>query len=170
MTKIIIQDNILTNDEAYKAHEFFFVVHKGNNLNNWISKEDWEKLTFIKKITETASSYFDLSSCAGYEWWIHSEGSLPPRGWHKDLDEKHWADHYELKYPLCSIIYYPLIQDLQGGHFLTEDVKIAPKTNRTIFMESEQWHNVEPYQNGRWSILINPWSYKLDWAQETFKR
>jgi hypothetical protein len=170
MTKIIIQDDVLNQDEAYMAYEFFFLANKGNVDNNWISKDNWKMLSWMQKITSLAESYFDLDSCVGYEWWVHSEGSLPPRGWHLDLDENLWINNKNLKFPLCSIIYYPLIQDLQGGHFLTQDVKITPKTNRAIFMDKGEWHNVAPYQNGRYAILINPWGYKLEWAKENLFR
>jgi hypothetical protein len=168
MTKIIVQDDILTTDEAYMAYEFFFVANKDNAYNNWIAKDKFPK--WMEKLVTTAALHFDLSSCVGYEWWKHSDGSLPPRGWHYDLDEDLWVRYKELRFPLCSIIYYPLIQDIQGGHFITQDVKISPKTNRAIFMNSGEWHTVAPYQNDRYALLINPWGYKLHWARAFYWR
>lgn len=163
--KLVVQDNILSLDHMYRLQEYFIIQNNGNQYNNWMDKS--KVPTWLENITNTAAQHFDLSDCVGYEWWIQTNGSRPTRGWHFDLDEDEWNKNNKLKFPLCSIIYYPMVQDLQGGHFITEDIKVTPKTNRAIFMSPAQLHTVAPYENTRCAVLINPWAYKLEWARET---
>ena len=160
MTKLVVLDQVLSTEHNYEAYEYFFIQHREHNAAlNWMPKEQLPQ--FIEPLIMTSSRYFDLSNCAGFEWWCQSEGSLPTRGWHYDLDDNLWNKQKKINYPLCSIIYYVLVQDLQGGKFITEDVSVTPQTNRAIVMAPGTLHTVEPYNNGRYAVLINPWSYQI---------
>jgi hypothetical protein len=160
MTKLIVLDQALSIENSYQTYEYFFIQHKDINVNtNWMSKDQLPG--FIEPLILEASRYYDLRDCIGFEWWCQSQGSRPARGWHYDLDDKLWNTKRQIQFPLCSIIYYPLIQDLQGGHFITEDITVTPRTNRAIIMAPGTLHDVEAYVNGRYAVLINPWNYQL---------
>jgi hypothetical protein len=166
MSKIIIQDNILTKSANHAIHRHFF-ANQEQQLSSWVDKENLPDL--FKLLIDDASKYFDLSTAVGYEWWTHKDGTRPPFNWHCDFDEKLFNDEGSFKFPLCSIIYYPTISNLQGGNFLTEDTVIEPKTNRAIYMAPGVLHNVDVINSGtRMSLLINVWTYKLDYCLPTF--
>ena len=44
----------------------------------------------------------------------------------------------ELKFPLCSIIYYVNVQYLTGGCLYVEDMKIPPQNNRLVLIPPER--------------------------------
>ena len=165
MTKLIIEDNILTKEESYQIYESFFLSGQVP-YNMWMDKGS--EPAIVKKIIDHAGKYFDLSTAVGYEWWLHLNGSLPPKSWHYDLDEHYWIEHKVQKNPLCSTIYYPIISNVKGGEFETENVIIEPKSNRAIFMSPNTLHTVKPYTGNRFSLLINVWDYKLEWCHPTF--
>lgn len=165
MSKVIIKDNVLPINFNHSIHVNFF-AHQGPQQNSWVDKENVPDL--FKALIEDAGKYFDFSTAVGYEWWTQKDGSKPGNGWHFDLDEKLFQEEGKIKLPLCSIIYYPTIGNLQGGTFVTEDISIQPRFNRAIYMAPGVKHNVEPFTGTRMSLLINVWSYKLEWATQTF--
>ena len=69
-----------------------------------------------------------------------------------------------LSCPLCSIVYYPLVEDLRDGRLhlldenLQEDVIIVPKQNRLVALPTARRHFVEPFTRGRRvAFIVNPW-------------
>ena len=112
-------------------------------------------------LTKIVNEHYDLSTSIGYEFWIHH--NTRPTEWHIDKDEKVMNEEGVLSCPLCSIVYYPLVEDVTGGRLclldenLETDVTIVPKQNRLIVLSSGQRHYVEPFEGKRVSFIINPW-------------
>ena len=112
-------------------------------------------------LTKIVSEHYDLSTSIGYEFWIHH--NTRPTEWHIDKDEISMNEEGGLSCPLCSIVYYPLVEDVTGGRLclldenLETDVTIVPKQNRLIVLPSGQRHYVEPFEGKRVSFIINPW-------------
>ena len=112
-------------------------------------------------LTKIVSQYCDLSKFSGYEFWMPH--NTRPQQWHIDKDEKALDEKGIVSCPLCSIVYYPLVEDVTGGRLclldedLGTDVVIVPKQNRLIVLPSGQRHYVEPFEGKRVSFIINPW-------------
>lgn len=113
--------------------------------------------SFISDCIQKASNYYDLTSMVGCEMWCH-HNTRPD--WHYDKDEKLNQETGEIKTPLCSIVYYGSIDNLVGGKFITEDISVAPKTNRLVMFSPNIYHSVEEYTGNRLAIALNPWNIK----------
>ena len=107
-----------------------------------------------EKIINKVGNFFDLSDMVGYEMWCnHSNPDT-----HYDKDEELFSQTGELSFPLCSIVYYAYIGDnMQGGHFATEELVLAPKTNRLLCFSKGIEHGVHPFKGDRVAVAINPW-------------
>ena len=120
-------------------------------------KDIKEAPEMVKSILGKASNYFDLSEMNYYEAWTH-ENTLP-NGWHQDKDELLYKMELELKFPLCSTVFYANVsEDVQGGKLLFENgIIVEPKVNRLVIFSPGLYHGVEPFRGKRTSININPW-------------
>ena len=154
---IFIFDKFL-GDESHLTEVF----SKNKSLRlRWHNKGEVHKYSkFCNYILDFVSRYFNLESTVGYEFWGHF--NTKPQSWHYDKDEKVFEKDKKLNYPLCSIIYYLDISDLEGGSLLIEDDKIAPRKDRLIIFPPGKYHKVEQFKGTRKSLLINPWNYKLN--------
>ena len=79
-----------------------------------------------------------------------------------DKDEDFLKEKGVLHFPLCSMVYYPVVEDLQGGQLHLECDIITPKENRLVIFPPKTFHYVEPFTGKRVSLLINPWSKVLN--------
>ena len=127
---------------------------------------DWEEehrgRKYLMHLLDIVGKYFDLSNAIGYETWIRM--NTRPCGWHRDHDDRLEKTTGELKYPLCTTVYYPYVsEDLKGGRLMFENgTVLLPKTNRMAFFGSGYYHDVELFEGGeRLSILLNPWNETL---------
>jgi hypothetical protein len=111
------------------------------NLENFLKYK-----SALSECLEYAAKYFNLNSMIGMELWSHN-GTKPD--WHYDKDENLFNKTGEIKNPICSIVYYPLIENLIGGHFITETISIKPVTNRLIAFGPMLHHSVEEYAGTR---------------------
>lgn len=143
---ILILDDVLSNEDRAACIEYFT---PDKLLLHWcITSTYWQSILLNK-----ASKVIDISTRIGFECWAHK--TTKPN-WHVDKDE----GTRELKTPLCSIIYYPMIENLTGGKFLTNTETITPRTNRMIVFSPGIYHGVEEWTGVRFSVAINPWSHK----------
>ena len=94
------------------------------------------------KLLEIGGKYIDISSAIGYETWIRI--NTRPAGWHCDQDDRLNLTENKTSYPLCSMVYYPYVdEDLKGGKLEFEDGrKFTPKTNRLIVFGPGIRHNL----------------------------
>jgi len=114
----------------------------------------------VKSILDKASDYFDLSEMNFYEAWTN-ENTIPS-GWHYDRDVMLFDAKREVKYPLCSAVFYPAVENVVRGKLLFENgVKVKPKFNRLVIFSPGLYHGVEPFRGKRTSININPWKYEI---------
>ncbi len=110
----------------------------------------------VKVILDKASNYFDLSKMRYYESWTHK--NTKPLEWHYDKDEKLYKKG-ELRFPLCSTVFYPTVsENLVGGKLVFENgVAVEPKINRLVVFAPGLYHAVQPFRGKRTSINTNPW-------------
>lgn len=155
---IVILDDVLNEEGIKNIRSFFECSEKGKTL--WVEgilDQIKEANSPFCTLVHIASRFFDLTSMVGAELWSH-HGTRPE--WHYDKDEKASLNN-QMKFPLCGIVYYPIIENLTGGRLLTGSEQIVPKTNRMVLFSPGILHTVEPYQGNRMSVAINPWNYKL---------
>jgi hypothetical protein len=155
---LIAIDNFLPINKNKEVVDFF--------TSHDASKEQWfegalkdylDGSSFISDCLKTVSKYYDLSTMIGCEMWCH-HNTRPD--WHYDKDEQLWRETNEIKVPLCSIVYYGLVDNLIGGKFMTETISVTPKTNRLIIFSPNTHHTVEEYTGNRLAIALNPWNNK----------
>lgn len=155
---LIVIDNFLPIDKNKETVDFFTKYDAScsqwfdGKLNDYLNAS-----SFISDCIKKVSNYFDLTNMVGCEMWCH-HNTRPD--WHYDKDEKLSQETNEIKMPLCSIVYYGLVNDLIGGKFITETISITPITNRLIIFSPNTYHAVEEYTGNRLSIAINPWNIK----------
>jgi hypothetical protein len=151
------QKDIINVLEQHKQH-----TGKINFNEKWYSlDEDHIFRSLCLQMMVKAHHYVDLTSCIGYEFWSHNN-TRPRGGWHQDKDEQLKIRTGEINFPLCSLIYYPIVENLKGGQLHIEDDIITPITNRLIIMEPGKWHCVQEFTGNRVSFLVNPWNKNLN--------
>jgi hypothetical protein len=153
--KLIVQDDALSDQDRQGIYDLFN-NNKKSKQSAWIDKQDLPEC--LKPLKELAEKEFDISSAVGFELWTHF--NTKPE-WHYDKDEHLYNTTGELNTPLCSIAYYPYIDNVIGGNFITKDIAVKPMTNRVVVFSPGLYHNVEPYIGTRFSLLLNPWQYRL---------
>jgi hypothetical protein len=156
--------NSIIIDNTLDDGELNFLQKKINQKDisyNWYDIIQPHEYDFIcHSLMSAASQFFDFSDVVGYELWSHFN-SLPPGGWHYDKDEKVFREKQIYKFPICSIVYYPVIDNLVGGELLLEQDIISPKLNRLIIFKPNIYHYVKEFTGTRYSIVINPWTTEL---------
>ena len=110
----------------------------------------------IDELITIASKYFDLNGAIGYE--MH-KNIIGPK-YHHDKDEKLFHETGKLSFPLCSIVYYPKIENMQGGDLVFDNLMLMPIPNRFVAFSSNLMHGVNDHTGTRISIGINPWLEK----------
>ena len=65
-----------------------------------------------------------------------------------------------------SIVYYPIIDNMSGGELILEKDVVVPKVNRVVIFKPGMYHYVNEFEGTRYSMLINPWTYKLPTVSE----
>ena len=133
---MILLDNVtLDTDIRLDKDEEIYYPERWYNIE---TEHRYQKICL--SLIKTVANYYDLSKCDGYEFWIHH--NTRPQQWHIDKDERALDEKGILSCPLCSIVYYPLVEDVTGGRLclldedLGTDVVIVPKQNRLIVLPS----------------------------------
>tara|TARA_R100001079_G_scaffold108700_1_gene79710 strand:- start:1484 stop:1978 length:495 start_codon:yes stop_codon:yes gene_type:complete len=153
---VIIIDDVISNLDSIKNNILTSLKEKEVSINWYSFEYEHDFKDLCVKFVDIASNYFDLSSCVGYEFWTH-KNTRPPEGWHYDKDELLFEKDGIYDYPLCSMVYYPFIENLEGGKLHLECDVVTPKENRLIIFSPKTYHYVEPFKGERVSLLINPW-------------
>jgi hypothetical protein len=144
---IQILDDVLSEEDRQACIEYW-KTHQLTLLHWHTTAEYWQSILIQK-----AREVFDLKTMVGFECWSHK--TTKPQ-WHVDQDE----GLKEVVTPLCSLVYYPIIENLIGGKFLTETETIVPRTNRLLIFSPGIYHGVENFVGTRHSVAINIWHYK----------
>lgn len=153
---LVVIDDVLDDAHREAVVEFFkqsaVACWQQGSIEN--IKYDQSPMALLLK---EAAKYFDLSDMVGSEYWAHY-GTKPD--WHIDKDEKRMDTTRELSCPICSIVYYGVVENLNGGRFMTKTEAITPKTNRMVIFSAGILHTVEEYSGTRLSVAVNPWAVK----------
>lgn len=108
-------------------------------------------------LVDIAKDFFHMPHIEGCEMHLNHKTPLC----HYDKDEGLFAATGDLSFPLCSIVWYPLV-DMDGGEliFPTAGVTVKPKTNMLVIFDGKLLHDGKPFTGTRKSVGINPWITK----------
>lgn len=110
------------------------------------------------KLLAIAGKFIDLSTTEELEAWTHID-TKPD--WHYDKNEELYQATGEFVFPLGSIVYYPVIEDLVDGEFIADGISVQPVQNRMLVFKPGLKHSVRPYTGTRFSFILNPWPKKI---------
>lgn len=156
---LIVIDDVLSQEEQEKLQALFSADPEARKMR-WVNGSYDDVKTNpspIAKLLALANRTFDVSTMCGAEMWAHY-GTRPEV--HIDKDETLYQTQGELRYPICSIVYYAEVKDLSGGEFITDSISVTPKNNRAIIFAPGLSHGVNPYEGSRLSVAVNPWASK----------
>ena len=146
---MIIIDNLFDTVPEWKYDEIVSWWNLGSVHANW---------DLAEALIDVAADYFNLENTVGYENWAHNRPYDYP-SLHVDKDERLFEEQDILRHPLCSIIYYVYINNLEGGDLVSpNNWRVTPKQNRVVIFGPEVPHIVEDFTGGRISFMVNPWS------------
>ena len=160
---VIILDDVVNLNSSFQRDIInVFSERKQKNIDErWYSLDEEHMFKdFCVQMITKANYYVNLTSCIGYEFW--TQNNTRPARRHQDKDERLVERTGEYSFPLCSLIYYPIVENLEGGQLHVDDAIITPKTNRLVIMSPGMWHYVEKFTGTRISFLINPWDKTLN--------
>mgnify|MGYP003125585974 CR=1 FL=1 len=160
---ILVLDDVvdLNNNFQKDSMEVLDKLNQPNISEKWYSLHEEHPFdNFCNSMIHIASQFVNLEECIGYEFW--TQKNTRPSIWHCDKDEQLKFNENILSFPLCSIVYYLIVENLKGGKLLIEDDIITPKTNRLVIFSPKKYHYVEPYTGTRISMLVNPWNRVLN--------
>jgi hypothetical protein len=146
MDKLIILDGVFEPDEIRAIVTFDY----GEGTEKWYPLGS---NPVHERILDIAGTYFDLSGVSGYEMWRNTNNP----GRHVDKDEILYREEKRLVTPECSVVYYPIVENMLGGEFYTDDVRYFPKANRLVLFSPGIEHGVSAYTGKRMAVSINPW-------------
>jgi hypothetical protein len=157
---IIILDSVL-NPTTFS--NFKSTIDNFHGEAKWFYKDEAE--TYSDTLLQIASEYFNFNELVGFEVWTHNS-TIPigdnDDGWHKDRDELSYHVRKLFRFPVCSIVFYVKVKELEGGELIIEDTIITPKENRLVIFGPGLIHRVNEFEGERISFSINPWNRKLD--------
>lgn len=149
--------DVLTEEENRQIINFFYRYPDSVWIDIDIEKTEFGHFA-LKKILSIANRHFDLSKTIGCECWSHFNSGPP---WHLDQDDERFCRTGEIITPLCSIVYYASIKNLQGGNFKTRTESITPVHNSLLVFGPGIEHTIDEFNGERVSISINPWDHKI---------
>ena len=156
-------------DDVFSDKDLIFIqsnIDKQSSRSIWFDltqEHTWKSLSH--KLMKLANNYYDLNNVIGYEFWSQYN-TRPAGGWHYDRDEILYYEKHIFKFPVCSIVYYPILYDLIGGQIQLEKDVIVPKINRAIIFKPGMFHYVHEFEGTRCSLIINPWTSNLGTVSE----
>ena len=160
---IIILDDIIDLKSNFQRDSVRVLdeLNEPNINEKWYSLDEQHPFdNFCNSMIGVANQFINLDSCVGYEFW--TQKNTRPSKWHQDKDEQLNGAKSILSFPLCSMVYYLIVENLEGGQLHVEDDIITPKTNRLVIFSPGKYHYVQPYTGTRISMLVNPWNRVLN--------
>ena len=160
----IVIDHFFKKDEFYSFKEQISLLD-GKNANDKLTTlwykfgENHQFFKLCSSLLEEAKNYYDFSSAVGYEFW--TQNNTRPPTLHYDRDEKLYNEKKIFSFPICSIIFYVIVDNLSGGNLILDSDVIHPKENRLVIFPPGVLHEVEEFQGNRTSVLVNPWNTTL---------
>jgi len=158
--KVIIIENTFSKNKLFNFQESIKKLNNSNKDECWYDlNQEHEYSIICNDLLNECSKYYNLSSCIGYEFW--TQNNRRPCSWHYDKDEIHYELVKEYKFPICSIVYYPIVNNLIGGKLHIEHQIITPYENMMVIFPPGSYHYVEKFEGNRCSVLVNPWDYNI---------
>ena len=158
MRKFVVIDDVLDNNTIFKLQS---LLDQKNSLPIMFYKKEIENKykIYVDALIRVAEDFYSIDRYIGYELWSHTD---PKKNleFHYDKDELLFQKKNQNLFPLLSIVFYPKIKNLKGGHlYLEKDMKITPKENRLILFPEGIYHGTSNYNKDgiRISFLINLW-------------
>jgi hypothetical protein len=155
---LTVFNDVLTLEENKQVHDFVLVSPQSFWIDGNIDTATSDNFA-LSKILKLVSTVTDLSKMVGCECWLHVN-TRP--GHHIDRDEVLFKSTGEVDTPLCSIVYYVSIKDLQDGKFCSDIGNIEPKTNMLLTFPRNLQHYVESFEGERIILAINPWDHRIE--------
>ena len=150
-------DNFLTKPRLNLVR-YEFRKLKENIPLKWFSEPyPGMKVKHTKKvILKEAVKHYNFKKYIGFEEWSQNNTQCNS---HVDKDEGYFKrTNGRLKLPICSIVFYVEVENLEGGRLMLGEDIITPKTNRLVMFDPGIHHHVEPFNGTRRTYLINPWN------------
>ena len=106
-----------------------------------------------------ASRFFDFSEVLGCEIWTNGDQVTPVE--HTDFDMRYYGATGIERYPACTMVFYPDVDESEpGGELCIRDgITIKPKSNRLVVFSPGILHSINPFSCRRISVVYNPWTY-----------
>ena len=155
---LTVFNNALTLEENRQAYNFVVTRPQSFWIDGNVDTVTSENFA-VSKILKLVSTVTDLSKMVGCECWVHLNTRSQP---HIDRDEIVFNTTGEVHMPLCSIIYYVSIKDLQDGRFCSDMGNIEPESNMLLTFPQNLWHYVEPFRGERIVLAVNPWDHRIE--------
>lgn len=149
---LIIEDNFFSPEEFNELRETYATQSSMTSI--WLPAEQLDGV--LKKLLTFAKTKFRIGSLGGVEVWTHN--NTKP-GVHVDKDEGLFNCSGQERFPLCSIVVYLTVNNVNGGVFECPGVSVAPIANRVLFFSPGLVHNVTDYTGDRCCLAVNPWDY-----------
>ncbi len=149
MSKFIILDDVFDTPTNKTIADF-----------DYGDREYWYSLgsnPVHEKILDVCRCHFDLERIVGYEMWSNASNL----GWHIDKDERLYREEKRYVFPQCSAVYYARVENLSGGVFFTDDIRLFAKTNRLIIFAPGISHGVSVYTGTRIAVSVAPWNERV---------
>jgi hypothetical protein len=160
---ILVLDDVVDLNSTFQSDSMKILdeLDQPNINEKWYSLDEQHPFdNFCNSMIGVANQFINLDSCVGYEFW--TQKNTRPSKWHQDKDEQLNGNESILSFPLCSMVYYLIVENLEGGQLHVEDDIITPKTNRLVIFSPGKYHYVQPYTGTRISMLVNPWNRVLN--------
>ena len=160
---ILVLDDVVDLNSTFQSDSMKILdeLDQPNINEKWYSLDEQHPFdNFCNSMIGVANQFINLDSCVGYEFW--TQKNTRPSKWHQDKDEQLNGNKSILSFPLCSMVYYLIVENLEGGQLHVEDDIITPKTNRLVIFSPGKNHYVQPYTGTRISMLVNPWDRVLN--------
>ena len=160
---IIVLDDVVDFNSTFQSDSMKILdeIDQPNINEKWYSLDEKHPFdSFCNSMVRVASQFTNLEDCIGYEFW--TQKNTRPSKWHYDKDEQLKHNKNVVNFPLCSMVYYLIVENLDGGQLHVEDDIITPKTNRLVIFSPGKYHYVQPFTGKRVSMLVNPWNRDLN--------
>lgn len=151
-------DNFLTTPRL-NVMKYEFKRLKENIPLKWCDETyPGQKVKHTRKvILKEVAKHYNFKRYKGFEEWSQNNTQCNS---HVDKDEGYFKRTNNLKFPICSVIFYVEVKDLTGGRLVLGEDIITPRTNRLVIFDPGIYHYVEPFNGIRRAYLINPWNFK----------
>jgi hypothetical protein len=151
---MIIEDNFLNEEELAE----FQLLSKLDSFR--IKVDSYDNVDPIsKKIIDFAREHFDFTNFHICEMWTNYNNVTLVE--HTDHDMNHFVHTGQERYPICSIVFYPLVENIKGGQLKIQKHSIEPKTNRILCFGPGIKHSILPFEGTRVSIVYNLWEHDI---------